>query len=164
MINQLKLFEILNYNPETGLFIWLKSIPQIRIKIGDVAGTILNDGYIQIKTNGKKYFAHRLAWLYMTGELPENDIDHINLIKNDNRFCNLRKATKTQNFGNKRKLSNNKSGIKGISWAKKANKWLAQIQINNKRIHLGYFNNIDNAAKAYENAAFKYFGEFARTE
>ena len=162
MIDQLELFEILNYNPETGIFTWISARPKIRI--GNIAGGLCDKGYIKIKIDGKKYFAHRLAWLYMTGELPENDIDHINLIRNDNRFCNLRKATRSQNQGNQRKYINNKSGIKGVCWDKGANKWLAQIQVKKQKIKLGRYLNIEDAIEAYACAAKKYFIEFARTE
>ena len=161
MINQEYLKSILHYNPETGSFIWIA--PFKNINVGDIAGT-LNYGYIRIGINKKYYAAHRLIWLYMTGEWPKEEIDHIDMNRSNNRWINLRKATKSQNYANQKKYFNNTSGHKGVFWHKKNKKWLACLRYNKKLIYLGCYDNIDDAAKAYENAAFKYFGEFARTE
>ncbi len=84
--------------------------------------------------------------------------------RSNNKWENIRKATKTQNFANKRKYSNNKSGIKGVCWDKDNNRWLAQIQVSKQKIKLGRYINIEDAKAAYAEAAKKYFGEFARTE
>jgi len=161
MITQSYLQSILNYNPETGLFVWIAKRP--KIKVGNIAGGLTDDGYIKIKIDGKKYLAHRLAFLYMTGNLPEFEVDHEDLNRSNNRWLNLRKAERYQNFGNQRKYSNNKSGVKGVCWDKEANKWLAQIQIKNKKIKLGRFVKLEDAKLAYEIASVKYFGEFARS-
>ena len=161
MITQLELIRLLNYNPNTGLFIWLISTAR-RIKVGDIAGSLNNRGYITIIINGKSYKAHRLAFLYMTGNWPKDQVDHINMIKSDNRWNNLREANTSQNKGNSLKHNDNKSGVKGVYWNKTINKWCAQIGVNSKTIHLGYFDNIEDAKIAYETAAIKHFGEYAR--
>lgn len=161
MITQQYLKSILYYDPETGLFYWICNRP--KVKSGSIAGGMDELGYIKIKIDGKKYRAHRLAILYMTGKWPPNDTDHEDLNRANNKWENIRPATKSQNFGNQRKYSNNKSGIKGVCWDKDANKWLAQIQVKNKKIKLGRYNDIEDAGKAYTEAAIKYFGEFARS-
>jgi len=131
------------------------------MKVGDVAGHKLSEGYLQISANSKIYFAHRLAWLYITGEWPKDSIDHINEIKHDNRFFNLREATRSQNMMNRGALKNNTSGLKGVSLKKSSGKWRARVGIRGKSKHLGYFNNPEDAYKAYCEAAKKLHGEFA---
>ena len=163
MITQIELFKILNYNPYTGLFIWIKSTGR-RVKLYEKAGWLETQGYTCIKINRMIYKAHRLAWLYMTGEFPENEIDHINLNRNDNRFFNLRKATRSQNKMNVYVRKDSLSGIKGIMFEKETQLWRARIQVRNKRLNLGRYKNINDAKKAYEEAAKKYFNEFARVD
>lgn len=153
---------ILHYNPETGIFTWIKARP--KINVGDIAGFLNGQGYWCVKINARRYPAHRLAIFYMTGQWPPNHTDHIDMKRANNKWENIRPATRTENFGNQTKYSNNKSGIKGVCWDKDAQKWLAQIQINNKKIKLGRYTNIDDAAKAYADAAAKYFKEFARLQ
>lgn len=159
MITQLELFEKLNYNPYTGLFVWLIR-PRLRSKIGDIAGQLTNHGYILIGINGNRYLAHRLAWLYMTGELLENDIDHKDLNRTNNKWNNLREANDSQNKGNALKHKDNTSGKKGVCWDKSRNKWIVRVG----KIYLGRFDKIEDAAIIYESAAIKYFGEFARSD
>ena len=131
-IEQLK--EVLDYNPDTGLFTWIKSTQQT--KAGSVAGNKTNQGYIRISVKRKRYLAHRLAYLYMTGHFPENFIDHINHIRHDNRWTNLRDATSSQNQANQVNPKNNTSGYKGVSWHKSTKKWLAKIGYMNKDIYI----------------------------
>jgi hypothetical protein len=161
-ISQEYLKSILHYNPDTGLWTWIARRPKIRV--GDIAGGLSEDGYLKIRIDRKKYLAHRLAHLYMTGKWPDEEIDHEDLCRANCKWDNIREATRTQNFGNQRKYSNNKSGIKGVCWDKDARKWLAQIQVNSRKIKLGRYRNIEDAAKAYESAARWYFGKFARTK
>ena len=160
-IEQLK--EVLEYNHDTGLFIWLKPNNGPRAKVGDVAGG-KRSGYIAIKIKGKAYSAHRLAHLYMTGNFPENNIDHINHIKDDNRWTNLRDATSSQNQANQVNPKNNTSGYKGVSWHKSTKKWLAKIGYMNKDIYIGIYTTPQEAAEAYKKKAIELFGEFSYTE
>lgn len=110
------------------------------------------------------YTASRLAWLYMTGEWPENEIDHINLDRSDDRWLNLREATRAQNSFNTPRRSNNMSGAKGAYWHSQHRKWCAHIKIDGELKHIGLFATIDEAAAAYAAAAKLHRGEFARTE
>src|SRR5215813_12141516 len=104
MLTHERLKELLSYDPKTGLFIWNSR--------GAVAGTTDQEGYIQIHLDGKKYRAHRLAYLYMTGEMPTQILDHINRVRSDNRWGNLRPVTDRFNYYNCSDYSNNKSGVK----------------------------------------------------
>jgi hypothetical protein len=152
---QEELKQKLNYNPETGLFSWLIK-PSDKIKLGSVAGSLDKDGYVIITLNAKKYRAHRLVWFYVYGKWPENEIDHINRIPRDNRIINLREATDQENQFNRGEQKNNTSGYKGVSWNKQNKKWLANIRVNCKTIYLGYFDDIQEASKAYRKAKEKY--------
>lgn len=152
MITQSELKKLLHYDPETGIF--------IRIKSKSIAGYYSN-GYKKLKIKGKEYFCHRVAWLYMTGNMPKDCIDHINRIKDDNRFVNLRECTRQQNNLNVSLKANNKSGYKGVSWSKTSKKWKATGYLNKKSIHLGFFENPNDAYKEYKkfiNTHHKDFG------
>jgi len=136
MLTQSELKELLNYNPETGVFTWVKKIRTV--SAGDIAGGIMGDQkYVRISINGKKYLGHRLAWLYMTGEWPKHQVDHINHVRSDNRWINLREATNQENQKNASKRKDNKSGLTGVHWVKKECKWIAIIQVNKKPKCLG---------------------------
>ncbi len=161
MIKQSELKELLDYNPDTGIFIW--KVKSTYKKIGDIAGYEAQDGYVRIKIKSIYYTAHKLAWIYSYNENPEL-IDHINLKKNDNRICNLRKATKSQNQYNKAIQKNNTSGIKGVNWNCNAKKWMAITTINGKNKNLGYFDDIALAEKTVIEARLKHHGEFARNK
>lgn len=156
-----ELRSILSYDPETGIFRWLVSSAR-RIKVGDTAGSMREDGYWCVVINRYQYNAHRLAWLYMTGDWPAGHIDHDDLDKSNNRWENLRPATKSQNGANRRVLSNNTSGHKGVSWHVRLQKWQAYITVEGKRRHLGSFNSAQEASSAYMREAVASFGEFAR--
>ena len=138
MITQTKLKEILHYNPETGVFTWLIR-PANRVKIGDIAGYKDNLGYIVIAALGQQYKAHRLAWLYMAGEWPKHQIDHISHIRHDNKWLNLRDATPSENQRNTTKRKDNTSGCAGVHWNKEREKWQSQIAVNGKTTYLGIF-------------------------
>ncbi len=153
--------ELLDYNPSTGLFTW-KIHRSGQHPPGTVAGSRrYADGYIRIRVDGTAYVAHRLAWLYMTGDWPDKDIDHKNLMKDDNRWVNLRQATHRQNMINV--AARNKSGNpKEAFFCKRDRIWVSCIKINGKQIRLGTFTSAEAAHQAYCEAANKYFGEFAR--
>lgn len=153
---------VLNYDPETGIFTW-KIRPAFRTKIGSVAGYQMTKGYWMIGVKGTYYVAHRLAWLYVNGKWPADQIDHINGVKSDNRIVNLRQATNSQNHANAPKRSHNTSGVKGVSWHKKRRRWIASIRVHGKLEHIGEFRELSVAADAYSEKARSVFGEFART-
>ena len=142
LLTQEYLKSVLNYDLNTGEFRW-KINKSRRAKKGDLAGcTDINksSGYTRIWINYKSYRAHRLAWLWMTGEWPQFEIDHKNRIRSDNRWNNLRPATNSQNKINGKAYKNNKSGYKGVYWNKNTKNWVASININKKQTHLGCFN------------------------
>ena len=149
----------LEYNRDTGEFIWLKN--KGRARVGDIAGTNKNNGYIGIAIFNGVYQAHRLAWFYITGAWPKQYIDHINGIKTDNRFINLREATNAQNLWNGGKHANNTSGFKGVHFDTRSSKWIAQITVNCKRIHIGSFEDKLEAAEAYILESLELHGEFS---
>jgi hypothetical protein len=142
ILTQESLKELLHYSPESGVFTWLQAA-SVGTKPGSEAGGI--DGkYLRIGISGKRYRAHRLAFLYMSGEMPP-EVDHINHIGNDNRWDNLRPVHHLQNGRNQSKRKNNKSGFNGVSWCSGKGLWSAQIGINKKTIHLGFFKQKEDA-------------------
>ena len=156
VLSQEILKALLHYDPETGILKWAKNVG-FKIKSGSIAGYKDKDGYISLKINGKEYKAHRLAWLYMTGQMPKNMIDHKNTIKTDNWFDNLREATNGQNQQNQIKpKSHNTTGFLGVSLDKTGGKYRAQIAVDGKQKRLGYFTDPKEASKAYLEAKQKY--------
>ena len=148
----------LHYNPDTGLFTWVFS--NRARKTGQAAGTVTVYGYIQISLMGKLYKAQRLAWLYMTGEWPNLTVDHKNRQQQDNRWGNLRLATPSQQSANRSK-SKPKSGCKGVTYRSRyIHPWSAYIGVNRKQICIGRFDTKEEAAKAYQQAAQRIFGEY----
>lgn len=165
LLSQEYLKSILDYNPISGLFVWRSRVNDKRFNAnfaGKVAGVLTKQGYIEIKISDKIYRSHRLAFLFITGEHPIDEIDHRDGNKSNNRFDNLRQANKIQNGQNRRKYKNNTSGYKGIR--KNGTKWAATIKINKIDKFLGNFNCPTAAHFSYCKAAKKYHGEFARTE
>ncbi len=160
MITTERLREVLAYDPDTGVFTW--RVARGRQSAGAVAGSLNGSGYLLIRIDRRSYPAHRLAFVYMTGAWPENEIDHMNLDRADNRFENLREATHSQNMANGRRRSNNTSGLKGAHWRKRNRRWQAQIRVAGRKKHLGYFDTPEEANAAYREAATQHFGKFAR--
>ena len=159
---------ILEYDKLSGVFRW-KARPgecgNFNSKYaGKVAGSIdKKTGYIRISINNKLYQAHRLAWLMTYGEWPdEHDLDHKDMNRSNNAISNLREAKRSRNKGNQRKYATNTAGYKGVSFRKDKDMFTAGIGVNGRRIHLGYFATARLAAEAYNAAAVKHFGEFAR--
>jgi hypothetical protein len=161
MLMHERLREVLHYDAETGEFRWIVAAGP-RAKIGAIAGSFDKNGYRVIRIDGRAYKAHRLARFYITGAWPPAQIDHADLDKTNNRFSNLREATGSQNQWNQRAYSNNKSGLKGVSWDKQHSKWLAQIKVYGKVRHLGRFTTPEAAHAAYVAAAAEHFSEFSR--
>lgn len=148
MLTQERLKELLDYDPETGVFTW-KVYRGGRTKKGEKAGNVNGEGYTHIKVDGKQYKAHRLAWLYMYGTFPNKDIDHINRNKIDNSIYNLREVSNQQNSWNQKVAKNNTSGFTGVTWYKRVGKWGAYIKVDYKRKHLGFFAAPEQAHAAY---------------
>jgi len=154
MITEDVLKSRLNYDKDTGIFTFIKSAGSR--KKGDIAGSLNVNGYINIKINKKFYKAHRLAWLYVYGEMPNGDIDHLNHIRTDNRIENLRVVDKHTNMKNQKRNTKNKSGVAGVYWHNKQKLWHSYITLSYKRIHLGSFTEFSEAVKARKNAELKY--------
>lgn len=143
-----RLRDLLAYDPDTGLFTWRRS--RGCVKVGAIAGTDNGRGYLKFALDKVHHFAHRLAFLYMTGRWPEGEVDHINRIKTDNRWTNLRDVTKSVNQQNRSLVkSRGTSKLRGVCWYKRTNKWKAQINDNGKKIGLGYFHSEQEAYSAY---------------
>ena len=147
-ITQEKLKELFNYDPETGIFT-RKIKTSNRVKIGDIASWDNGNGYHRININGKQYYCHRLAWLYINGHIEKN-IDHINGLRNDNRIKNLRQSESYQNNQNLKIChKDNSSGFLGVSFDKTCNKFVSKIQIKGKSKTIGYFNTALEAHEKY---------------
>ena len=148
MISQAKLKDLISYNPDTGILTWIKPTNS-RIKIGQEAGKVDNQDYRRVRIEGKDYRSHRLAWLYMTGSFPKGQLDHINGVRDDNRFVNLREVSHTDNHRNKKLYSNNEtSGYTGVSYCIHKASYRAQIKVLGRTVHLGYFDDMDKAVEA----------------
>ena len=157
-----RLRELFHYDPETGFM--TRKVATRKSKIGSRIGCANDEGRIVCDIDGKMYKLHRLAWLHFYGEIPELDIDHINGEPSDNRIANLRQATCSQNLGNSRKPTTNKSGKKGVSWHSVGKKWQAHIKVGGTNFYLGLFDTVEDAHAAYMRKAVEMRGEFARAE
>lgn len=157
-MKQEELKELIEYNPETGIFTWKKS--GYKKIAGQLAGSY-NRNYLVLKLNYKRYQAHRLAWLYVYGEMPDGLIDHINGDPSDNRISNLRLANHEQNGYNSKLHKTNTSGIKGVSWCGSRNKWLVQLSVNGKTKNIGRFDDLEFAELVAHEARDKFHGKFA---
>ena len=153
----------LHYNPKTGTFTWRVNGLNQHQREGKQAGCPTPDGRFVIGIRGKRYLASRLAVFYMTGRWPRNQVDHINCDAADNRWCNLRQATSSQNLHNMR-IKNNKVGLKGVVLCTYTGRYRARIRVGYRNVHLGRFDTPEEAHAAYVVAAKKYFGEFARAK
>ncbi len=162
ILNKEYLISLLSYNPDTGNFLWIVNRGHNKTK-NTIAGCIRDDNRISISIHGKKYWAHRLIWLYIYGRWPHGCIDHINGNSSDNRFLNLRECSMNENSFNMKKHKNNTSGYKGIIFVPKINKWEARIRTGagNKRLVLGCFETKELAANAYISASKIYHGQFS---
>ncbi len=140
-IDSTRLRAVLEYDPDTGGFTWTKG--------NKPAGYLHSSGYVLIRIDGVSYRAHRLAWLYVHGVWPEDQIDHINRTRADNRISNLREATPQGNAANRGARAGSKSGYPGVTWYARYNKWQACRRHGGKIKHLGYFDCPDAAHAAY---------------
>jgi hypothetical protein len=161
MLTAEELRERLDYDPETGVFTWRMS-NNFSYKIGDVAGSRSDKGYVRVVVLGHVYRAHRLAWLHVNGVWPQNQIDHINGIRDDNRIENLREATNAENQRNSKKRANTGCTLKGVY--NDNGRFYARIWVQKKSVYLGCYDTEEEAHAAYKAAAEKEFGAFARAE
>lgn len=142
---------LLNYDPATGVFTWRVDRGPNGRK-GSIAGSLDSKGYRQILIGKRQRSAHRLAWLYVRGFWPREQIDHVNGVRDDNRFDNLREATIGENQQNVSKRAGTTSKFLGVTWHKHAKKWNAKIQQGGKGRSLGYFHSEQEAYAAYQEA------------
>jgi len=147
MVTQGQLKSVFTYSPDTGLF--------IRLSTGGVVGSVNGSGYIVISIGKKILYAHRMAWLYMTGAMPRL-VDHRDRDKSNNRWTNLRDATKAQNAANS-SICYAASGLRGVYHQSNTNKWRAKLG----RKHIGYFTTKEEAHSAYRKEHAKSYGAFS---
>lgn len=157
MLTQSTLKALLHYDPDTGVFTWLQNVNS-RARAGERAGTV-SAGRTAISVCGERHFAHRLAWLYIHGTWPAAEIDHVNRDQNDNRLCNLREATRSQNQFNCRAPTVTPPGV---TWFKQTNRWRARIKVQGREHLLGYFPNMVDAVAARLAAEKEFYKGFAR--
>lgn len=163
-----QLREVLDYYPSTGMFIWKprKAGEKFNTWAGRRAGCHKkgpSHDYIVIRINYQLYRAHRLAWLWMTGEWPEFEVDHRDGNGLNNKWRNLRIATSSQSKMNTRKRSDNTTGHKGVWFEKRRNQWIAEVWANGKKHQIGSFPTAEIAKSARDHAARRLHGKFART-
>ena len=151
MLNQNRLKELFFYDESTGVFTRLKKMG--RGGKGSSPGTENKDGYLYCMVDGKNYYLHRLAWLYVYGHMPIGLIDHINREIKDNRISNLRDVNNSENAQNRVASKNNKLGIKGVSYCKYAKKFEASITCDGIKKRIGYFKTAEDASSAYKKEA-----------
>ncbi len=150
-----RLRELLLYDKNTGVFTW-QVRPAYCINIGDVAGGEVTSGHLMIRVDGTRYSAHRLAWLYVNGVWPEDQIDHINGVRSDNRISNLREATRYENSQNRGTTNGRGPFSLGTSYRKDLQKWSASIRVDGRLKSLGHFETQEEAHKAYAAAKLEY--------
>lgn len=160
LLTQDDLKKILRYDSETGDFYWVSI--GCGVSFGKKAGTIEKNGYKKIMIKRKFYMSHRLAFLWMIGEWPTYQVDHIDMNKGNNKWDNLRNASHGQQQCNRSIQRNNSSGYKGVSFNKKHKKWCSFIRVEGKNMNLGNFDDIELAALVYSEASYKYHREYGR--
>lgn len=158
---------VLDYEPVTGLFRWKteRSNHPTGGRIGTIAGSLASNGYWRIWLFGREHLAHRLAWLWMTGGWPPIDIDHENLVRNDNSWENLRLASEGENAANAtHKKTKGWPFVKGVTFKRhlRKNPFRASIEKDGVNYHLGYHPTIEDAQEAYNSKAVELFGSYAR--
>ena len=151
--------DFLRYDDETGKLYW-KATSSNRVKVGDEAGSE-SQGYVRVRILGKRVMAHKLVWYLVTDIWPDFEIDHVDRDRSNNRFSNLRKASRSENFFNRTKYTSNTSGYKGVT--QRGDKCIAQIAANGKGRYLGTFKSKEDAAIAYAEASKELHGEYGRT-
>lgn len=143
-----RLKEVLNYDPLSGIFVWKISLTN-SVPAGSIAGTEHNKGYLYVGIDGVKFYLHRLAWFYMTGEWPI-EIDHEDLNKKNNVWTNLRKADRVSNGQNVKVKAVSSTGVKNVYFEERRNKYRVSVRANGKRNFVGYYLTLDEAEDAAE--------------
>jgi len=154
-LTQAKLKELFDYDPLVGDLV-RKTTVASNAKVGDIAGKAMPRGYIQVRIETKSYLAHRLIFLLMTGRWPKHEIDHIDHDTGNNRWGNLREATRGENSKNQSSNSRNTSGHIGVCWDKNRKKWEAKINVKRRNVHIGRFEKFEDACNARKAAEKKY--------
>ena len=164
-----RLPSLLIYSPDEGTFIWRERPNTTKRNkyfnarfAGKPAGSLNSDGYLTIGLDDRLHYGHRLAWLYMTDEFPGETIDHKDGDRANNKWSNLRNATRQQNNFNIGLRADNSSGHRGVTWYARYGKWRATVKRANVTHSLGYFDKIEDAIAARQAAEPKFYGEFAR--
>lgn len=148
MLSKGEVESLLDYDPLTGLFRWKHAVSS-RAKMGSVAGTLDRDGYVVIRIKGRGYKAHRLARLLLSGSWPEDEVDHINRVRSDNRACNLRDVSAFENSTNTDfSHSLGRSGVRNVTWFSQYQMWKAAFMHRGKKIFVGYFETVEAASMA----------------
>jgi hypothetical protein len=159
----------MNYHLANELFVYDPETGELRnrvdrgglAKAGALAGYRRPDGYVSVAVKGKRYPAHRVAWLMTHGVWPAAQIDHVNGVRDDNRMANLRESTNSENLCNRGSTVNNRTGFKGVCWDKNSRKYKAQIMVRGKITYLGLFTTPEAAHAAYQSAVYDFHGAFA---
>lgn len=163
MITAALLRELLHYCPATGKFTWRVQLSR-KMPVGKVAGSLRPDGRRYVCIFGKHYFTSRLAWMYVTGEWPEHEIDHRDRNRTNDAFFNLRPSTRQQNCFNTGVRKDSSTRRKGVSYEKRTGKWFARISVSGKSKVIGTYATADQAEAAYVDAARMIQGVFAPLE
>lgn len=160
-----EILHLLDYDPETGIFVWKNPSKYQPKQKGCVAGRIDSGGYRQIAIDNLRYNAARLAWFYVNGAWPSDLVDHINGNRDDNRIENLRECCHAENAKNRKMRCDNGTGFKGVTQQDYKGKasFRATIQSNGEQIHLGMFDTAEEAHAAYAAASQRHHGEFGRS-
>ncbi|HBR26843.1 MAG TPA: hypothetical protein DD732_07410 [Rhizobiales bacterium] len=170
LIDHAALLAMLDYDPDTGVFVWRQrtdTSPQCNgIHAGKVAGCERTNAsgrkYWRIHICGRTFLAHRLAFFWMVGCWPPHEVDHRDNDGLNNKWLNLRPATTSQNGANRGLQSNNTTGMKGVRPGSKLGRYRATININRKQYHLGTYDSPEAAHEVYRKASVAAFGEYAR--
>ncbi len=155
MISQKRLKKTIHYNPETGLFTRIIR-SKYKNNTGLVKTGVSSQGYLRLTVEGKRHYAHRLAFLYMNGSMPKEQVDHIDHDRTNNSWSNLRSVSPAENNKNMSIRSDNSSGVHGVDWKERDNRWRARIYVDGKESHLGYFAEFSDAVNARKNAEALY--------
>jgi hypothetical protein len=150
--------QILHSDLNTGIWGWKQAFRHSPQLVNQQAGTLTRQGTRRLQINGRSYYAHQLAFLYVLGKWPKGEIDHINHKPDDNRWSNLKESNSHEKSCNRRKPKSNTSGYRNVSWQKRKQKFESKIQVNKKPVHLGVFKSLELAVWVADEAAIRYHG------